>query len=136
MAFVLQVKKGKEKKIHEILSKNNTVAAIPPLREYVICYTNPPKFIKELPYISKMLEITDEEAFNLMSYTEPEEKKIDKKNMVDIISGTYQGFKGLVTKIENETVFLNVIVFGTVIPVELNMSEVQKIDSMAVWDSK
>lgn len=136
MPFVLQVKKGKEKKIQQILEKNNVNAVIPPLREYVICYSKPPAFLKELPYISKTLEITHEEAQNLMDYTEKNEEIVGGKDVVNILSGAYQGFKGLVTKIENDMVSLNVVVFGTVIPLDIAASEVQRIDNMAIWDSK
>ena len=130
MPYLLHVVKGKEKRVAEVFGLHGVVAKKALIGEYVVTYDPKSEELRYLDsisgYIRNISHIEDEEVgrFLGLSETVVPNSGTETGSIVRILSGEYQDFRGIVRRLANGKVEVDVIIFGRMRPVSLNRDDV------------
>ena len=130
MPYLLHVVKGKEKRVVEVFGLHGVVAKKALIGEYVVAYDPRSEELRYLDsisgYIRKISRIEDEEVGRFLGLSETVFPKsgMEAGCIVRILSGEYQDFRGIVRRLANGKVEVDVIVFGRMRPISLNRDDV------------
>ncbi len=130
MPYLLNVVKGKEKRVIEVFGLHGVAAKKALIGEYIVTYDPRCGQLRYLDsisgYIRNISPIEDEEVgrFLGLSATSFPKSGIETGSIVRILSGEYQDFRGIVRRLENGKMEADVIIFGRLRPVCLNRDDV------------
>ena len=130
MPYLLHVVKGKEKRVIEVFSLHGAAAKKALIGEYVVTYDPRCGELRYLDsiagYIRNISTIEDEEVGRFLGLSAAVFPKsgMETGSIVRILSGEYQDFRGIVRRLANGKVEVDVIVFGRMRPVSLNRDDV------------
>lgn len=136
MAYLIYAKQQKYIKIlKSILSKAHYVVMETELPEYIIVMRDPAAHIpKEIKPHIQITEIFDYKRFlkGFDSFTEMimPGKQFKEGDAVKIIRGTYEGFTGVIRKVNEKNLEVEVSVFGRIIKDIFEFDEVEKVVSI------
>jgi transcription antitermination factor NusG len=133
MPFIIQTLKGKERIVEAILRKNGIDSKISPLKEFIICHERPHSYINDIPQVLHIVEATPEEVEFLLNDESPEEKDIKIGSLVEVISGEYEGFTGLVRNIRDGEATVDLNVFGKMLPVTVQTDKIRHVEVGEQW---
>jgi len=133
MPFIIQTLKGKEKIVEAVLRKNGIDSKISPLKEFVICQERPHSYIKDIPQVLQIVEATPEEVEYLLNDKEPEKEDIKIGSLVEVVTGEYEGFTGLVRNIRDSEATVDLNVFGKMLPVIVQTEEIKHVEVGEQW---
>ena len=141
MPYLMQVVKGKEKRVVEVFGQHRVVAIRALIGEYVVCYDPKSEELRFLDsiagYIRDVSRIEDEEVGRFLGMSEAvyPTSDLEKGQIVRVLSGEYEDFRGVVRRAEDGKVALDVIVFGRLRPVFLNRDQVASDGIPEGWGS-
>ena len=130
MPYLLHVVKGKEKRVIEVFGHHGVAAKKALIGEYVVTYDPRCGELRYLDsiagYIRNISTIEDEEVgrFLGLSATILPKSSMESGSVVRILSGEYQDFRGIVRRLENGKVEVDVIIFGRMRPAVLDRNDV------------
>jgi len=135
MACLLRTARGKENLIGSILKKNDVEVHLIPVKGFLVCNNRPsPKLIFELKsYLQEVIEITGEEAERLLHHEEKTGEGIEAGSLVEVTSGVYQNFKGIVGRAVDRRALVDLNLFGRVLPVEVSIDEMRLLKVADPW---
>jgi transcription antitermination factor NusG len=133
MPFIIQTLKGKEKIVEAVLRKNGIDSKISPLKEFVICQERPHSYIKDIPQVLQIVEATPEEVEYLLNDKEPEKEDIKIGSLVEVVTGEYEGFTGLVRNIRDGEATVDLNVFGKMLPVIVQTGGIKHVEVGEQW---
>jgi len=135
--YLLRITKGKENLISSILRKYGLEVRLTSEKGFLVCGSRPSTelVLKFQAYLQGVIEVTDEEAERLIH---PEEKagevgEIKAGNLVEVTSGVYQNFKGIVRRIVDSRAVIDLNLFGRVLPVEVSLEELKTLRVAEPW---
>jgi len=135
--YLLRITKGKESLISSVLRKYGLEVRLTSQRGFLACSSRPSPelMLKFETYLQGVIEVTDEEAERLIH---PEEKagevgEIKAGNLVEVTSGVYQNFKGIVRRIVDSRAVIDLNLFGRVLPVEVSIGEMRLLKVADPW---
>ena len=141
MAYLLHVVKGKEKKVVEVFGHQGVVARKALIGEYVVCYDPKSEELRFLDsiagYIRAVSRIEDKEVGRFLGLSEAvfPTGGLETGQIVRVLSGEYQDFRGVVRQIVDGKVALDVIVFGRLRPVLLHRDQIAAEGVPESWGS-
>jgi transcription antitermination factor NusG len=141
MPYLMQVVKGKEKRVVEVFGQHRVVAIRALIGEYVVCYDPKSEELRFLDsiagYIRDVSRIEDEEVGRFLGMSEAiyPTSDLETGQIVRVLSGEYEDFRGVVRRAEDGKVALDVIVFGRLRPVFLNRDQVASDGIPEGWGS-
>lgn len=92
-----------------------------------------PRLLHEFkPYIKEIVEVSEEEVENLMRPPE-NGNGLKEGGVVEVTRGTYQGFSGILRKILEDRVMVDLNLFGRVIAVEVSAGDVKESKVSGPW---
>jgi hypothetical protein len=130
MPYLLHVLKGKEKRVIEVFGLHGAAAKKALIGEYIVTYDPRCGQLRYLDsisgYIRNISPIEDEEVGRFLGLSETVVPKpgMETGSIVRILSGEYQDFRGIVRRLENGKVEVDIIIFGRMRPVRLNRDDV------------
>lgn len=130
MPYLLHVLKGKEKRVIEVFGYHGVAAKKALIGEYVVSYDPKSEELRYLDsisgYIRNISSMDDGEVDRFLGLSETVVPRISLETgaIVRVLSGEYQDFRGVVRKLRNGTVEVDVIIFGRLRPVTLNRNDV------------
>jgi transcription antitermination factor NusG len=130
MPYLLHVVKGKEKRVVEVFLQHGVVARRALIGEYVVSYDPKSEELRFLDSICRCIRnlsrIEDEEVGRFLGLSEAVFSGGDLAagQVVRVLSGEYEDFRGVVRRVEDGEVALDVIVFGRLRPVLLHRDQV------------
>jgi len=130
MPYLLHVVKGKEKRVVEVFGHHGVAARKALIGEYVVAYDPKSEELRHLDsisgYIRNMSPIEDGEVgrFLGLSDTIYPKSKMEAGCIVRILSGEYQDFRGVVRRLTEGKVEMDVILFGRLRPVIVDRDDV------------
>ncbi len=130
MPYLLHVVKGKEKRVIEVLGHHGVAAKKALIGEYVVTYDPKSEELRYLDaiagYIRNISPIEDGEVGRFLGLSETvfPKSSIEPGRIVRILSGEYQDFRGVVRRLADVKVEVDVIVFGRLKPVILARDDV------------
>ena len=130
MPYLLHVVKGKETRVVEVFGLHGVAAKKALIGEYVVAYNPKCEELRYLDsisgYIRNISPIEDEEVGRFLGLSETVVPKsgMEPGCLVRVLSGEYQDFRGIVRRLANGKVEVDVIVFGRMRPVSLNRDDV------------
>ncbi len=130
MPYLLHVVKGKEKRVVEVFGLHGVAAKKALISEYVVTYDPKSEELRYLDsvsgYILNVSPIEDEEVGRFLGLSETVFPKSGMKAgcIVRILSGEYQDFHGVVRRLSDGKVEIDVIMFGRLRPVVLDRDDV------------
>ncbi|MFA5352701.1 MAG: hypothetical protein WC291_00570 [Thermodesulfovibrionales bacterium] len=133
MPYIIRTCPGKEKSLAKALTRLGLPFRIPLISGYLITEEPLPETLS-LYCASAFVAISEEEAQRLTSAASSED--IAKGDMVKALSGPYKGVCGIVSKVTETLLYVNISVFGRVMAVELHRQEAEKILNIPPWESK
>ncbi len=133
MPFIIQTLKGKEKIVEAILRKDGVDSKISPLKEFIICQERPPSYVNDIPQVLQIVEATPEEVEYLLNDKPPEKENIKIGSLVEVVTGEYEGFTGLVRNIRDGEVTVDLNVFGKMLPVTVQTGEIRHVEVGEQW---
>jgi transcription antitermination factor NusG len=133
MPFIIQTLKGKERIVQAVLRKNGVDSRISPLKEFIICQEKPHSYIKDIPQVLHIVEATCEEVEYLLNDKVPEKEIIKVGTLVEVVTGEYEGFTGLVRNIRNAEATVDLNVFGKMLPVTVQTGEIRHVEVGEQW---
>ncbi|MEW6002820.1 MAG: hypothetical protein AB1638_09280 [Nitrospirota bacterium] len=133
MPFIIQTLKGKERIVQAVLRKNVVDSKISPLKEFIICQERPHPFIKDIPQVLQIVEVTPEKFEYLLKEKVPEKEIIKVGTLVEVTAGEYEGFAGLVRNIRDGEATEDLNVFGKMLPVTVQTGEIRHVEVGEQW---
>ena len=133
MPFIIQTLKGKEKIVEAVLRKNGIDSKISPLKEFIICQERPHPYLNDIPQVLHIVEAFPEEAEYLLNDKAPEKEDIKIGNLVEVVTGEYEGFTGLVRNIRDGEATVDLNVFGKMLPVTVQTGEIRHVEVGEQW---
>lgn len=133
MPFIIQTLKGKERVVEAVLRKNGVDSTISPLKEFIICRERPHTYIHDIPQVLHIVEATPEEVEHLLHDKAPAKKEIKIGSMVEVKSGEYEGFTGLVRNIIDGEATVDLNVFGKMLPVTVQIVAIRSVEVGEQW---
>ncbi len=130
MPYLLHVLKGKEKRVMEIFGYHGVAAKKALIGEYLVSYDPKCEELRYLDsisgYIRNISPIEDAEVGRFLGLSDAVYPRVSLEAgaIVRVLSGEYQDFRGVVRKVADGTVEVDVIIFGRLRPVTLNRSDV------------
>jgi transcription antitermination factor NusG len=130
MPYLLHVLKGKEKRVIEVLGLHGVAAKKALIGEYVVTYDPKSEELRYLDsisgYIRNVSSIEDEEVGRFLGLSETvfPKSSVQSGSIVRILSGEYQDFRGIVRRLADGKVEVDVIIFGRMRHVSLNRDDV------------
>ncbi len=125
--YILRVVRGKESLVSSILMKYGVEVKPSFEKGFVACKIKPSfELMNKLEdYILEVVESNDGEVEIILNKREDKGLKIKEGMVVEIISGIYEGFSGIVRRIEDEIALVDLNLFGKTVPVEIFLSEMR-----------
>jgi transcription antitermination factor NusG len=133
MPFIIQTLKGKERIVEVILRKNGIDSKVSPLKEFIICQERPHQYVDDIPQVLHIVEATSKEVEYLLNDKAPEKKDIKIGSLVEVVSGEYEGFTGLVRNIRDGEATVDLNVFGKMLPVTVHTEEIRHVEVAEQW---
>jgi len=130
--YVLRVTVGKEALIAQVMKKYGLEVKRIKERGFLLCRERPPATLLEKfeNYIYEMVEVSAEEAEKLTSGgNESEVQEITPGSFVEINSGLYQDFKGILRSLKGDIATVDINVFGKVSTVQVFKSELSPLST-------
>jgi transcription antitermination factor NusG len=130
MPYLLHVVKGKEKRVIEVFVHHGVAAKKALIGEYVVTYDPKCEELRYLDsisgYIRNVSPIEDEEVGRFLGLSETVFPKSSMETgcIVRILSGEYRDFRGIVRRLADGKVEVDVIIFGRLRPVILARDDV------------
>jgi transcription antitermination factor NusG len=132
--YLLSVMTGKENLVRTILRKNGFPSQPAHLRGYLLSDLMPSHYLlDEISYIFGVTEVSEEKAKRFLENPEEAKTELCPGATVEVVSGIYQDFKGIVREVSDGSLKVDLGVFGKVVPVELQPSEVRVVIACASW---
>jgi transcription antitermination factor NusG len=135
--YLLRITRGKENLISSILRKYGLEVRLTSEKGFLVCGSRPSPelMLKFETYLQGVIEVTDEEAERLIH---PGEKAdgvggIKAGSLVEVTSGVYQNFKGIVRRIADSRAVIDLNLFGRVLPVEVSLEELKTLRVAEPW---
>lgn len=132
--YLLKISRGKESLVGSVFAKYGFDVKTTAERGLLVCAKRPSSDLMEKfeTYIQEIIEVKEDEVGKLLNGNGKEgsgEEKIKEMVPVEVISGAYEGFRGIVRKVKNEMVFVDLNLFGKATMVELSESEIKVLPS-------
>jgi len=130
--YVLRVTVGKEALIAQVMKKYGLEVKRIKERGFLLCRERPPATLLEKfeNYIYEMVEVSAEEAEKLTSGgNESKVQEITPGSFVEINSGLYQDFKGILRSLKGDIATVDINVFGKVSTVQVFKSELSPLST-------
>ena len=130
MPYLLHVVKGKEKRVIEVFGRHGVAAKKALIGEYVVTYDPKSEELRYLDsiagYIRNMSSIEDGQVGRFLGLSETVLPKfnIEIGAIVRILCGEYQDFRGVVRRLADGKVEVDVIIFGRLRPALLSRDDV------------
>jgi transcription antitermination factor NusG len=130
MPYLLHVVKGKEKRVVEVFGHHGVAARKALIGEYVVAYDPKSEELRYLDsisgYIRNMSPIEDREVGRFLGLSEAVFPKFTMETgcIVRILSGEYQDFRGVVRRLADGKVDVDVIIFGRLRPLVVDRDDV------------
>ena len=130
MPYLLHVVKGKEKRVIEVFGHHGVAAKKALIGEYVVTYDPKSEELRYLDsisgYIRNISSIEDSEVGRFLGLSETvfPKSSVETGCIVRILSGEYQDFRGVVRRLADGKVEVDVIVFGRLRPIVLDRDDV------------
>ena len=130
MPYLLHVIKGKEKRVIEVFGLHGVAAKKALIGEYVVAYDPKSEELRYLDsisgYIRSISPIEDGEVGRFLGLSAAvfPKSRMETGSIVRILLGEYQDFRGIVRRLANGKVEVDVIIFGRMRPVSLNRDDV------------
>ena len=130
MPYLLHVVKGKEKRVVEVFDLHGVAAKKALVGEYVVAYDPKSEELRYLDsiscYIRNISTIEDEEVGRFLGLSETvfPRYRMEAGCIVRVLSGEYQDFRGIVRRLADGKVEVDVIVFGRLRSVALDRDDV------------
>lgn len=115
-----------------VLEKNNINCQLSPTGEYIICDINPTPILIDMPQVIRVFELTNDEVQSLLQPDE-DNKVLTVGSLVEITTGEYEGLTGIVTGIQNNTVTVDLSIWGRIIRVTIERSMVERVSLPEPW---
>lgn len=118
MPYLIKVIYGKENKLTRLFAREGIELVRIPVSEYLICHDPRCQELRHLDtmsgYIINLEEISDEQASSLLVQNtgDGEEENIEIGNIVTVTDGEYQGQNGVVRKVTEKEVNVDILLFG------------------------
>ncbi len=133
MSYLLNVMMGKENFVRTILQKNGISSISLRMKGLLVTDVIPSTdLLDRLPHIYSVIEIPDE-AKNLLEEDQSGKEGLRPGLAVEVTGGIYQSFKGIVREVGEGTVKVDLALFGKVVSVELQSSELKPILLEGPW---
>ncbi len=124
---MLVVSPNRKKKIQGILKRHGIKHTLGPVDGYLVAYDTSQKILEDLLLGIEMIAPISEEEIEIMSQmANAPTKAIEVKDMVKVISGKYNGFHGIVTRVDEKQVSVGINIFGKVVPVTVGREDIEK----------
>jgi transcription antitermination factor NusG len=134
MSYLLNVTMGKENLVKTILQKKGIPSQLSYLKGYLVSDVSPPfHLLDQIPYIYKVIEVSEEEAKKFLDDPQPKKDRLRPGFTVEVVSGIYQDFKGIVREVMDGSVKVDLAIFGKVVPVEFQASELKTLIVCDSW---
>jgi transcription antitermination factor NusG len=130
MPYLLHVVKGKEKRVVEVFGHHGVAARKALIGEYVVAYDPKSEELRYLDsisgYIRNMSPIEDREVGRFLGLSEAVFPKFTMETgcIVRILSGEYRDFRGVVRRLADGKVEVDVIIFGRLRPLIVDRDDV------------
>ena len=130
MPYLFRVARGKEKRVVEVFAQNGVLAKKALIGEYVVACDPRSENLRHLDsvrgYIRGVSRIEDKDIARLLGMSEAvfPTGGLRAGQIVRVLSGEFEDFHGVVRRIDNGKVAVDVTVFGRLRPVELDRNEV------------
>ena len=133
--YLLRTARGKENLISSILKKHSLEVRLPSEKGFLVCNNRPSSgLLFELKsYLREVIEITEEEAERLLHPEEKTGEEIEAGSLVEVTSGVYQNFKGIVRRMVDSRAVVDLNLFGRVLPVEVSIDEMRLLKVADPW---
>lgn len=140
MPYLFRVLFGKEKKVIGLFAHEGIELVRIPVSEYLIGYDPRCAIVRYREtvegYIVNMSEISEQEAYSLKTQatsTVNAETRISIGQMVTVTEGEYKGLNGFVRNIIDDTVTVDISLFGRMHPVRLAFDHLIALHVPEVW---
>jgi hypothetical protein len=130
MPYLFHVTRGKEKKVVDIFGQHGVLAKKALIGEYVVACDPRAQNLRYLDsvrgYIRNIATIEDKDLGRFLGMREVilPARGLKAGQIVRILSGEFEDFRGVVRRVENGRVAVDVTVFGRLRPVVLNRDDV------------
>ncbi len=130
MPYLFRVARGKEKKVVEVFGQHGVLAKKALIGEYVVACDPRAENLRHLDsvrgYIRGISTIEDKDLARFLGMRDlvPPARGLQAGQIVRILSGEFEDFRGVVRRAEHGKVAVDVTVFGRLRPVELDRNEV------------
>jgi hypothetical protein len=130
MPYLFHVTRGKEKKVVDIFGQHGVLAKKALIGEYVVACDPRAQNLRYLDsvrgYIRNIATIEDKDLGRFLGMREVilPARGLKAGQIVRILSGEFEDFRGVVRRVKNGRVAVDVTVFGRLRPVVLNRDEV------------
>lgn len=135
--YLLRITKGKGNLISSILRKYGLEVRLTSEKGFLVCSSRPsPELMLKFEiYLQGVIEVTDEEAEKLIHTGEKADEVAGIKagSLVEVTSGVYQNFKGIVRRIVDSKAVIDLNLFGRVLPVEVSIGEMRLLRVADPW---
>jgi transcription antitermination factor NusG len=135
--YLLRITKGKGNLISSILRKYGLEVRLTSEKGFLVCSSRPSPelMLKFETYLQGVIEVTDEEAERLVHAGEKSDEvgEIKAGSLVEVTSGVYQNFKGIVRRIVDSKAVIDLNLFGRVLPVEVSIDEMRLLKVADPW---
>jgi len=138
MPYLLRVLTGKQKKVIGLFAREGIEMTRIPINDYLLCNDDRCKIARFLEtienYIINLTEITDKEASRLVNENlMPILDSMEVGKIVTVVEGEYKGYSGIVRKIDNGKVHVDVCLYGRMHCVDFDKSDVALTTVPEVW---
>lgn len=130
--YILRVTVGKEPLIAQVMKKYGLEVNRVKERGFLLCKKRPPVPLLEKfeNYIYEIVQVSEEEAEKLTSVgNEKKAQEITPGSFVEINSGLYQDFKGILRSLKGDIATVDINVFGKVSTVQVLKSELSPLST-------
>jgi transcription antitermination factor NusG len=135
--YLLRITRGKENLISSILRKYGLEVRLTSEKGFLVCGSRPSPelMLKFETYLQGVIEVKDEEAERLLHPGEKADEVgvIKAGSLVEVTSGVYQNFKGIVRRIVDSKAVIDLNLFGRVLPVEVSLEELKTLRVAEPW---
>jgi transcription antitermination factor NusG len=130
MPYLLNVVKGKEKRVIEVFDHHGVASKKALIGEYVVAYDPKCEELRYLDsisgYVRNISKIEDGEVGRFLGLSDVVFPKVSLETgaIVRILSGEYQDFRGVVRRLADGKVEVDVIIFGRLRPIAVDREDV------------
>lgn len=130
MPYLLNVVKGKEKRVIEVFGHHGVASKKALIGEYVVAYDPKCEELRYLDsisgYVRNISKIEDGEVGRFLGLSDVIFPKVNLETgaIVRILAGEYQDFRGVVRRLADGKVEVDVIIFGRLRPIIVDREDV------------